>query len=271
MQCSPSESRVRRRPTGKLPRWLMRTIIGRLTFLVGVGFSICCVPATPVPSRAPELPPLAGPFVSVLAQSQWMAGSFRDEFDGSITWGASQSGQDMELSVSISCSSGVLGVSLIPGPAADWRVSRTDASISDSTTVSRDRRSSRTKTNPTSTARFVWAEALHRVLDRPEQLPLTECRINLGRRRRRAEAAAVVQLDREQTAPRCAPLLARAPRDRGGARFAAVALADADPRARQPPDDMHAGQAVVPPELATVIEELRHQLANAVDGIQTHR
>ena len=100
----------------------MRTIIGRLTFLVGVGFSICCVPATPVPSRAPELPPLAGPFVSVLAQSQWMAGSFRDEFDGSITWGASQSGQDMELSVSISCSSGVLGVSLIPGPAADWRV-----------------------------------------------------------------------------------------------------------------------------------------------------
>ena len=71
--------------------------------------------------------------------------------------------------------------------------------------------------NPTSTstARFVWADALHRVLDRPEQLPLTECRINLGRRRRRAEAAAVVQLDREQTAAGAAPPDPRCPHGRG--------------------------------------------------------
>ena len=34
---------------------------------------------------------------------------------------------------------------------------------------------------------------------------------------------------------------------------------------------MHAGQAVVPSELATTIEELRQQLAHTVDGTQTHR
>ena len=32
---------------------------------------------------------------------------------------------------------------------------------------------------------------------------------------------------------------------------------------------MHSGQAVVPSELATAIEEVRQQLANAVDGAQT--
>ena len=34
---------------------------------------------------------------------------------------------------------------------------------------------------------------------------------------------------------------------------------------------MHVGKAVVPSELATAIEELRHQLEKAFDGTQTHR
>ena len=115
--CLTSTSTVRQRLVGQVP---IGTIIGRIAFVVSVGFSVCCVPAAPAPARAPEQPPFAEPFLSVPTQSPWTVESVRDEFDGSITRTVNQLGQDMELLISIFCAERAYGVSLIPGPTTDW-------------------------------------------------------------------------------------------------------------------------------------------------------